>query len=89
MRGAARPDIAEHRDFRGRGLVPFRERLAAGQEPLRRHPKAACVFPGLVGTVVAPARRLRPLMRAVGRHRNAHRLGGKPRRLEALLARHP
>src|SRR5262249_60308563 len=87
-RGGARPDIADHRYFRGRGLIPLREWLAAGEQPLRRHAEAARVFPGLVRTVVAPARRLRALVRAVGRYRNAHRLGGKPRRLVALLARH-
>src|SRR5262249_60060107 len=58
VRGGARPDIADHRYFRGRGLIPLREWLAAGQQPFRRHAEAARVFSGFVPTVVAPAPRL-------------------------------
>src|SRR5215813_6339571 len=89
MRRRAGPDISDHRNLgrRWRLVCPRGERLAAGQQPFRRNPEAPRIFFGVLRAIVAAAGTLRALMGAVGRHRNAHRLARKARRLEALLAR--
>src|SRR5262249_46368651 len=88
MRGRARPDIADHRHLGRRRLFSDRERLASGQQPLRRHPEPPGVFFGVLRAVVAAPRALRALMGAIGRYRDSDCLAGEARRLEALLARH-
>src|SRR5262245_4283579 len=89
MRRRAGPDISDHRNLGRcwRLVCPRGERLAAGQQPFRRNPEAPRIFFGVLRAIVAASGTLRALMGTVGRHRNAHRLARKARRLEALLAR--
>src|SRR5215469_7936644 len=83
-----RSDVANHRHLGRRRLLSHWEWLAAGQQPFRRHPETPRVLLGVLRAIVAAARTLRSLVRAVGGHRKAQRLAGYARRLKALLARH-
>src|SRR5215472_18744942 len=63
-----RSDVANHRHPGRWRLLSHWEWLAAGQQPFRRHPETPRVLLGVLWAIVAAARTLRSLVRAVGGH---------------------